>query len=157
MDVKTTRLSALVVVVCTILFCASGCTKFNEIKVTGGKISSVSMVGLKSIELNCVIEIDNPTGKLDVLVAEGDLKYFGKVLGKVTLDPVVVEARSCKEYPVVAKIAMAEGVRYRDLLELVNISKLYECTMDLHLKGKASGFPAQLSYKDVPLKKLLEL
>lgn len=151
------RISALFVVISVMLSVLAGCSKYKEIKITGGKIDSVSMTGMRSVNLGLTVGIDNPAGKLDVREADGTLTYFGKVIGKVTLNPFIVNQKTVGDHRITANVALDEGVGIRQLMELMDVNKLYECMVEVHVKGFVAGVPVQKTIKEIPLKKLLEL
>ena len=155
--VKKSRLLSVLLVLCCVLASLAGCSKYKEIKITGGKIDSVSMVGLRSINLSLTVGIDNPAGKLDVREADGVLMHFGKVIGKVTLNPFIVNERSTCDHKLTARVDISPEVGFRELMGFLDVNKLYECTVDIHVKGYVAGIPVKKNIKEIPLKELLEL
>ena len=132
-------------------------SKYKQIKVTGGKIDSIAMVGLRTINLTLTVGIDNPAGKLDVREAEGELIHFGKVIGKVTLNPFIVNDKSNRNHKLSAKVELSPQVGLRELMTFMDMNKLYECNVNIHVKGYVAGVPVKMNIKEMPLKKLLEL
>ena len=154
--VKKSRLLSVLLVLCCVLASLAGCSKYKETKITGGKIDSVSMVGLRSINLSLTVGIDNPAGKLDVREADGVLMHFGKVIGTVSLAPMTLKARRLSEYEVQAHMELASGMKFMDILSLADPKKLEEMVVDVSFSGKTAGIKIRKTVKDVPLKKLLE-
>ena len=138
------------------LSCLSGCSKYKQIKVTGGKIDSIAMVDLRTINLTLTVGIDNPAGKLDVREAEGELMHFGKVIGKVTLNPFIVNDKSNRNHKLTARIELSPQVGLRELMTFMDMNKLYECNVNIHIKGYVAGLLVKMNIKEIPLKKLLE-
>ena len=155
--VKKSRLLSVLLVLCCVLSCLVGCSKYKEIKITGGKIDGVSMVGLRSINMSLTVGIDNPAGKLDVREADGVLMHFGKVIGKVTLNPFIGNEKSVCDHKLTARVDIAPEVGLRELMGFLDVNKLYECTVDIHVKGYVAGIPVKKNIKEIPLKELLEL
>lgn len=155
--VKKSRLLSVLLVLCCVLASLAGCSKYKEIKITGGKIDSVSMVGLRSINLSLTVGIDNPAGKLDVREADGVLMHFGKVIGKVTLDPFIVNPKTSHDHRLSARIDLSPEVGFRELMTFMDVNKLYDCTVDMYVKGFVAGVAVKKKIKEIPLKKLLEL
>lgn len=151
------RFIALFVILCLMLSALSGCGKYKQIKITGGKVETISMVGLRTINLAVVIGIDNPAGKLDVRQAEGELTHFGKVIGRVTLDPFIVNRKTCLDHRLSARIDLGSQVGFRELMTFMDVNKLQECSLDVHVKGYVAGVAIKTDIKEIPLKKLLEL
>ena len=103
------KLSALFIALCVMLTMLTGCNKYKDIEITGGKIESISMTGLRSVNLGLAVGIDNPRGKIEIRHADGVVMHFGKVIGRVTLDPFVVEKKSAGDYHLKAVFALDEN------------------------------------------------
>ena len=151
------KLSPLFIAVCVMLVLLTGCNKSKQFDITGGKIESVSMSGMRTLHLGLLVNINNPHGKLEVCEANGVLMHFGKVIGRVTLDPFVVEKKSEGDYHLKAVFALDENMGLRQIMQFVNIDKLYECTVDIHVKAYSAGVAVQKRFKNVPMKELFEL
>ena len=135
----------------------TGCGKYKDIQITGGKIETISMVGLRAINMTLSVGIDNPAGKLDVREVSGQLTHFGKVIGKVTLDPFIVNPKTSHDHRLSARIDLSPEVGFRELMTFMDVNKLYDCTVDMYVKGFVAGVAVKKNIKEIPLKKLLEL
>ena len=151
------RYIALFAILCLMLSCLCGCSKYKQIKITSGRIDSIAMVGLRSVNLSLTVGIDNPAGKLDVREADGELTHFGKVIGKVTLNPFIVNEKSNRDHKLSAKVDLSPEVGLRELMGFMDMNRLYECNVKIHVKGYVAGVPVKKDIKEMPLKKLLEL
>ena len=134
----------------------TGCHKYEQIRVISGELESVAMNGFKSIDVSLSVMVDNPAGKVVVQTAEGTLKHFGKVIGKVSLAPLTLAPRSLSEYKVQAHVELADGLGLKQLLMFADPARLEECVADISIAGKAAGVAVKRNINDVPLKKLLE-
>lgn len=143
--------------VCLALSLLTGCANYKQIRVTGGKIETISMVGLRAINMTLSVGIDNPAGKLDVREVSGQLTHFGKVIGKVTLDPFIVNEKSNRNHKLTATLELSPQVGLRELMGFMDMNRLYECNVNIHIKGYVAGMPVKKNIKEMPLKKLLEL
>lgn len=139
-----------------VLSSLTGCRKYEQIAVISGNIESVEMDGLKAVNVVLSLEIDNPAGKVILESAEGTVKHFGKVIGKVTLAPMALLPRSTAEYHVKAHLELASGLKLMEILSLAAPGKIEEMVVDLSFAGKAGGVMIRKNINDVPLKKLLE-
>ena len=157
MQERNFRFIVLFVVVVQVLSSLTGCRRYKEIKITGGRIETVSMVGLRSINTTLTVGIDNPAGKLDVREVSGQLTHFGKVIGKVTLDPFIVNPKTSHDHRLSARIDLSTEVGFRELMTFMDVNKLYDCTVDMYVKGFVAGVAVKKNIKEIPLKKLLEL
>ena len=147
----------LLAMVCLALSFLTGCGKYKQIQITGGKIETISMVGLRAINMTLSVGIDNPAGKLDVREVSGQLTHFGKVIGKVTLDPFIVNPKTSHDHRLSARIDLSPEVGFRELMTFMDVNKLYDCTVDMYVKGFVAGVAVKKNIKEIPLKKLLEL
>ena len=151
------RVCSLALAVMTVLLLSlTGCSRYKQISVTSAKIESLSMNGFKSVDLIVRIVVDNPAGKVEIRTAEGVLKHFGKIIGRVTPDPVTFKPRTEEEYQVKMRVEIAEGLGFREIMSLMDMKKLEECTLDVSVSGKVAGMAVKKNYVDIPLKKLLE-
>ena len=134
----------------------SGCHRYEQIRVTSGKIESLSLNGFRAVDLTVRVAVENPAGKVEIFNAEGVLKHFGKIIGKVTPGPVTLMPRTEGEYQVNVHVELAEGLGFKEIMSFMDMRRLGECTLDVTLSGKVSGVRMKKKYVDIPLKKLLE-
>ena len=150
------KFSTLFVIVCLMLSVLTGCDKKRQIEITGGNIESVSMSGMRTVNLGMMVSINNPYGKLEIREADGVLMHFGKVIGKMTLDPFVVNRKTEEEYHVKANFTLEETMGLRQIMQFMNVNVLNECTVDIHVKARLGGVQVRKRYKDIPMKELFE-
>ena len=150
------KFSTLFVIVCLMLSVLTGCDKKRQIEITGGNIESVSMSGMRTVNLGMMVSINNPYGKLEIREADGVLMHFGKVIGKMTLDPFVVNRKTEEEYHVKANFTLEETMGLRQIMQFMNVNVLNECTVDFHVKARLGGIQVQKKYKNISMKELFE-
>ncbi len=151
------RRRLMILVVSVMALALAGCGKVKDITVTSLQLESIAPQGLKGIDVYMAVGIDNPALQIGLEDIHGSLKHSGKVLGRVTMDPMVLQRKSAEIYHVKAFLSLGEDARLRDLLMFTNIEKLYECTVDVSATPRLkSGLGAPITLKDIPLKKLLE-
>ncbi len=151
------RRRLMILVVSVMALALAGCGKVKDITVTSLQLESIAPQGLKGIDVYMAVGIDNPAFQIGLEDIHGSLKHSGKVLGRVTMDPMVLQRKSAEIYHVKAFLSLGEDAGLRDLLMLTNIEKLYECTVDVSATPRLkSGLGAPITLKDIPLKKLLE-
>ena len=147
----------MILVVSVMALALAGCGKVKDITVTSLQLESIAPQGLKGIDVYMAVGIDNPAFQIGLEDIHGSLKHSGKVLGRVTMDPMVLQRKSAEIYHVKAFLSLGEDAGLRDLLMLTNIEKLYECTVDVSATPRLkSGLGTPITLKDIPLKKLLE-
>lgn len=139
----------------------SGCAglrKIQDMEVKGFKVESVSPRGFKGAVLKASLELDNPAMEIALSEINGTLEHSGKVLGNVTVDPVVLHAKSVETYSINADMSLGEGASLLDLGKLLDKKTLEECTVDLQAVVKiGKKAPRPLRFEDVPVKKLMDL
>ncbi|MBO7192423.1 MAG: hypothetical protein J6V17_03430 [Bacteroidales bacterium] len=147
----------LIVILSVMALGLSGCKKVKEITVTSVQVESISPQGLRGVNVYLAVGIDNPAFYIGMEDVHGALKHSGKVLGRIALDPFVLQAKSAEIYHLKAFVSLGEDAKLRDLLMLTNMEKLNECVIDVYATPKLkSGLGAPITVKNIPLKELLE-
>ena len=161
-DVKTAVVRRLLhklplIVLCIAALLLSGCKKVKDINVTSVNVEAIAPQGLSGINVFLAVGIDNPAFQIGLEDISGALKHSGKVLGRVSVDPFIVQARSAEIYHLKAFVTLGEDATLRSLMMLTDMSKLNECMIDVSVTPRLkSGLGAPIRIKDIPLKKLLE-
>ncbi len=136
----------------------NGINKLKEMKVTSAKIVGISPNGLKGINLDLALIIDNPGFQITLSEISCQAEHFGKIIGTVAVDPFTLHARSKESYYMKAGLSLSDEVTLLEIRRLLDKKTIEEMTVDLHAKVKLkSGIYKTLVYNDVPLKKLLDV
>lgn len=147
----------LILILSVSLFSVTSCKKVKDISVTSVAVESVSPQGLQGLNVYLAVGVDNPAFQVGLEDIDGALKYSGKVIGRMTMDPFVLWARSAEIYHLRAYVTLGEDATLRDLLMLADMERLNECMVDVSVKVRLkNGTMVPLKIKDIPLKKLLE-
>lgn len=149
------RLPVLVLLALTL--CLGGCRGVRDIKVTSLNLESVSLRGLKGIDLFVAVGVDNPARQVGLSDIEGSLVHSGKVIGRVAVAPFILTARSSETYNLKASVSLVQGAGIKELMAIAAPGGLDGCTVSLTAKatyGKRTVVPVRMN--DVPLKELLE-
>ena len=147
----------MLVVLSAMLLALGGCKKIKEISVTSVKVEAIAPQGLQGINVFLAVGIDNPAMQISLENIHGALKHSGKVLGRVSMDPFTVQARSAEIYHLRGLVTLGEEATLRDLMMLMDAARLNECMVDVSLKARLkNGVAAPINVKDIPLKKLLD-
>jgi len=135
----------------------TSCNKVKDITVTSVNVESIAPQGLRGIDVHLAVGVDNPAFQVGLEDIAGALKHSGKVIGRMTVDPFVLWARSAEIYHLRAFVTMGEDATLRDLLMLADTRHLNECMIDVSVKVRLkNGTLVPLKIRDIPLKKLLE-
>ncbi len=147
----------IVLTVAVMLVSLTGCGSIKEIKVNSADVKKMEPYGLKGVDLSLAVEIDNPALQIKLSDMEARVKCSGKVLGKVTVDPFTMKAKSVQTYNLKARMVLDEKVTLYDLLMLVDKGFIDKCFVDITVKGKLrGGLSKTITENDVPLKKLIK-
>ena len=164
----------LVAMLAFVLLSLTGCSKYEQITVTSGEVKSVQMNGMRAMDITMLVMISNPAGKVVVNSAEGTVRHFGKVIGKVDVAPFILRPRTTDVYHLDMRAGFVEefgirdvlgfvklkdvlmAVKKKDFLSLINCDFVDELTVDVSAVGKIAGIKVKKTYQDVPLKKLLK-
>ena len=153
---KGTRL--IVMLLLALSAALTGCGKISQISVTSLKIESIAPKGLRAVDADFQLGIDNPAFQISLSEIVCTVKHSGKVIGKLAVDPFVLQAKTESVYHLTGHASLDEKVSLRELMVLMDKTKLEECTVDASAwasrKGHKKGIP--ISIKDIPVKKLLE-
>ncbi|MBQ8483989.1 MAG: hypothetical protein IJ504_06770 [Bacteroidales bacterium] len=153
---KNRTLKLLTVILSALVLTLTSCNKVKDIKVTSVKIEAIAPQGLQGLNVFLAVGIDNPAFQVGLEDINGALKHSGKVLGRATMDPFVLWARSAEVYHLRAFVKLGEDATLKDLLMLTDAERLEECVIDVSVKIRLkNGTAVPLNIKDIPLKKLL--
>ncbi len=157
---KKNRIISLVLTVLTAVICLSACSgvkKLEEIRITSADIGKITPNGLKGIKLDLHVGVDNPGAQVSLSEISCDIKHFGKVLGKVAVDPFTLHPRTEDKYDLKADVSLGEGLTLFDAGRLLDKKALDEVTVDVKANVKLkSGISKKLVVNEIPLKKLIE-
>lgn len=149
----------LILLLSVMLLALSGCKSVRNVKnisVSSVKVEAIAPQGLQGINVFLAIGVDNPAMQITLENINGALKYSGKVLGRVSVDPFTLQARSAEIYHLRAFVTLGEDATLKDLLMLTDMTKLQECMVDVSVTSRLKGgLGAPINLKDIPLKKLL--
>lgn len=147
----------LVLIVAAILLSLTGCNKFKDIKVKSVKVEKVTPMGIRGVKANVAVEIDNPAPQVKLSEMEAVVKYSGKKLGKLTVDPFTMEGKTVKKYHLKAKMTLDSGVSFYDMLMFLDRDFKENCVVDVTVKGTLKGGLSKTIHKnDIPLKTLIK-
>ena len=139
------------------LLTLGGCKKMKEISVTSVEVEAISPKGLKGINVFLAVGIDNPSIQISLEDIHGALRHSGKVLGRVTVDPFVVQAKSAEIYHLRAFVTLGEDATLKDLIMLTDMEKLKECKVDVYATPRIKGgLGAPITIKDIAFEKFLK-
>lgn len=146
-----------VAVLCALVVCLSGCNKVKQISVTSVGVESIAPVGFRGVNVYLAVGIDNPAFQIGLSEIEGSLKHSGKILGRLAMDPFVLQAKSAEIYHLKALVTIDKEASLSELLALMDEKVLNECLLDISVRVQLkSGVAKKIRLNDIPLKKLLE-
>lgn len=143
-----------------LMFCVSGCRgidKIKDIKVTSWSLKSVVPSGLRSVNAELEVGIDNPAMEFTVGDIEGVLYYKGRPMADYSAEPVTVRGKSAEVYPVSGSARLAGDFSLLDLLSLAGGYDPADFTADLQANVRLkSGISKTIHLKNLPIKSLVK-
>ena len=155
MGIRTHRLTIVILSLLVLTF--SGCKKVKDIRVVSAQVEKVTLLGFTGLEVHMAVGIDNPALQIGLEDINGSIKHSGKVLGRMTVAPFTVKAKSAEIYHLKARLTLGEDATLKDLMKFTDPARLEECMIDLNATPRLkSGLGTPIKLQDIPLKKLLE-
>ena len=152
------KLEIAILSLCVLLL--SGCStvqKLKSIKVTSATVESINPMGLRGLDADLLIGLDNPATQFTLEDISGTLYNKGAEFIYFTADPVTVKARATSVYEVHASAILAPGV---NLLQVLSLARNYnpediEIDVDFTIKLR-SGVGKVISLKKLNLKEMMD-
>lgn len=112
--------------------------------------------GLRSVAVNAKIEIDNPAQQISLTDIEGVVSHSGKVIGRVAVDPFILEARTLGEYHLRAVVTLEEGTSIFNVMSLVRNETIYDSVIDVYFKASLKGgLSKKMAFEGVSVRSLM--
>ncbi|MDY6277708.1 MAG: LEA type 2 family protein [Bacteroidales bacterium] len=149
----TAILAALV-----LLLLASGCNykKLKEIRATSWSLESVALRGLRSLQANLALELENPSMKVTLKDITGVLYYNGEPFIHYTMDPITLSAKSTKTYHCSCILELDPSKSIMDVLASLPGLSSENMTTDISAKAKVKGISKSFAFKSVPVKRFMK-
>jgi hypothetical protein len=149
----------IVVLLGAAMLTLSGCARYTEIRPTSFRLESVSLHGLRSIDLEVSVGVCNPAGKINLSDIDAQVEHSGKVIGRLTLAPFMLMPKSDTVYRLQGKAELTNELSVMQALSFVKRpEQLRDATVDLSARVKLkSGVSKKVTYNDIPVEKLLKL
>lgn len=160
-DVNTDTMNNMIrkyaaAILAALVLCLSGCNKVRQINVTSVDVESISMRGFRGIDVYLAVGIDNPAMQIGLSEINGSLKYSGKVLGRLAMDPFTLVSKSAEIYHLKAAISIEKDAGIRELTALMDKETILGCTVDISVRATLKGgISKTLRFKDIPVRELL--
>ena len=137
----------------------SGCRsvdKLKDIRVTSWSLESVMPSGLRSLDAEIAVGIENPAMEFTLEDIGGVLYYRGAEFVGYTAEPVRVEGRCTAVYPVRGSAQLIGNFSLLDVLAIARNYDPADFTTDIHAKVRLkSGVSKNINLTGVPVKALI--
>ena len=155
------RFKRILPIVATVLtLCLAGCNRIEQIKniqMTSWALESVTPVGLRGLEAELAVGIENPAMQFTLEDIEGVLFYKGTEFVVYTADPITVKGKSAAVYPLTCAAHLGGEFSLLGALGLLRNYDLADFTTDIQARVRLkSGVSKKLTFKDIPIKELVE-
>ena len=142
------------------VFLTVGCAdikRLEDMKIDSVTVENLSPVGLRGLDLTLALNVDNPGAQVSLSEISALLEHSGKVLGKVAVDPFILQGKTAGTYHLKAGITLSEDATILDLAKLLDKKVLDEMLVDLSAVVRLRKGPSRkMEMNDIPLKKLIE-
>lgn len=154
---KRTSLYRLLFFVCTCILLLTGCGKLKQIRPTTFEIVSFQPQGLARVEVDFRLGIDNPAMQIGLSEISAEVMMSGKIIGKVSLSPFIMEAKSNKVYDMTALVELGTTIfNFLPILKDAEVQK--KVTVNLAARATLkSGLSKKIELKDVPMEQIMKL
>jgi hypothetical protein len=141
------------------LLTLSGCARYTEVRPTSFKLESVSLHGLRSVDVEVSVGVRNPAGQIYLSDINAEVEHSGKVIGRLTLAPFMLLPKSDTVYRLQGRADLANGLSVMQVMSYVKRpDQLREAKLDVSARVKLkSGVSKRVTYNDIPVEKLLKL
>ena len=138
---------------------ATGCgnvKKLKQIKATSWSLESVALRGLRALEADLALELDNPSVKVTLKDISGTLYYKGEPFIRYTMDPLTLKAKSKETYRCSCLLELDPSRSVLEILTALPRLSAEDLTTDIDAKAKVKGFSKSFSFKNVPVKRFMK-
>ena len=141
-----------------LLIAVSGCNykKLKEIRATSWSLESVSLRGLRSLQANLALELDNPSMKVTLKDIKGVIYYEGEPFVNYTMDPITLAAKSAQVYQCTCLLELDPSKSILDVLATLPNLSTEKMTTDISAKAKVKGISKSFAFKNVPVKRFMK-
>lgn len=114
---------------------------------------------MKAVELEASVGVRNPAGQVSFSDMYFQIEHSGRILGRMTLAPLSLMARSDTVYSLKGRIDLANDLSIiQALAYLRKPQMLNEATVDVTAKVKLKGGARKnMEFNDIPVEKLLKI
>ena len=152
------RILPLIAILVTL--CVSGCRSVEQIKnikVTSWSLESVTPSGLRSLNAELAVEIENPAMEFTLEDIRGTLHYKGEPMVDYVIDPVTILRKCTRTYPVSVSARLSGNFPLLNVLAIVARPDPADFTTDIDAKIRfKSGISKDIHLKNVPIKDFIE-
>lgn len=135
-----------------------GCNfnKLKEIRATGWSVNSVALRGLRSLEANVSIELDNPAMGVTLSDIQGLIYFDGEPFVHYTVNELKLEGNCVKTYSSDCSLVLDTSKSILDVLAILPEMSSKHLTTDISAKAKIkAGLTKTFSFKNVPIKRFI--
>ena len=141
-----------------LLFAISGCNykKLKEIRATSWSLESVSLRGLRSLQANLALELENPSMKVTLKDIKGVIYYEGEPFINYTMDPLTLAAKCTQIYHCTCILELDQSKSLMDVLTTLPNLSTEKMTTDISARAKVKGISKSFAFKNVPVKRFMK-
>lgn len=108
-------------ILAVVILAVTSCGKPSDISISEPKVEDFSMKSFNTFVFYASAGIDNPTAyNVTVDNILFDITYTGKVIGRITAEPVTLRARTNDRHVTYCKVKLSEDVTFLEMMRYVN-------------------------------------
>lgn len=140
-----------------VILLSAGCKKIENIKLTSYHLDSYSLVGLRALDIDATVGVDNPAMEFTLVDPQVIAYRNGVALGTLNADPVTVSGRTIATYKVHGRLTLDPNVSIMQVISYATHFKKEEYTLDISSRVKIKGGgQTKITRTNVPLTELMK-
>ena len=114
------------------------------------------MRGLRSLQANLALDLDNPSMKVTLKDIKGVIYYEGEPFVNYTMDPITLAAKSTQVYQCTCILELDQSKSILEVLATLPNLSTEKMTTDISAKAKVKGISKSFAFKNVPVKRFMK-
>jgi len=149
------RITAKIALAVLLVCCTSCLSAYKAISVTGVTLDSATPHGMKSLDANVLVGVNNPAGGVKLTKMTGAVKLDGQKILDIYAGDVKLDRKSERKYLVPLTGRLDDTASLIQLFPLLKNSNFSRYTVDFSARATLPiGLGKTLAVKDVPLDQL---
>lgn len=155
MTVKRKIVLALSVAVACLAVAGCAVQRLKDLRVVSAGIERFRpRDGLRDYDVTVRLTLDNPGPEFIATGISGTVRYYGRVMGRFTADPVQVPGKAVSDCLLRGELAVGEDVSLLDVLALAAKNSLDGLTIDVDFRIQLRNTSRMVHLKDMDISQM---